>query len=237
MKVRLVITAAIVLVVLLLSAAPAVAWGNGEFYRGYGAHDWVLDQANRLIVGEQGSSWLMLSEARPMTDDPDYIYRDFVHHHYDIWGDIYGDAPTWVADLYATAAEQLSRGDAAGASRTVGLLAHYFADINQPMHTDASTKETDLRHSLYEMAVDSRTRSATTNQSWVIFDGLTVVADPAATTADAAVFAHQSYATLVNTYARYGFNTTVLNITKAQLNRGANDLADMIATLGRAVPE
>lgn len=236
MKRRLVIGVAITLVAIVLPAAPALGWANGEFQGGYGAHDWVLDQANRLVVQGQGSSWLLVNEARPMTDDPDYVYRDFVHHHYDVWGTPYGDADTYVAGLYTKVRDYLTQNKLIDASRTFGLLAHYFADINQPMHTDASSAETDARHTLYELGVDSRTRSATTNQAWVVPDGLAYIADPRTTTVAAAEAAHVDYTTLVNTYARYGFNTTVLNITKARLNRAANDLADIIATLGLSIP-
>ncbi len=237
MKVRSLIGILVVTVAIgVLGASPAFGWGNGDFGGGgYGTHDWVLEQANRLAgLGAIGGGWVDLAAALPMTDDPDYVLRDWNHHTYDIWGTREGDAPDHIASLFATAVAQLQAGDKTGASRTVGLLAHYYADINQPMHTDSSTAESDFVHLRYELNIDGYNKTPTQNQSWVVFDGIPNTLDPRAASVAAATTAHGSYSRLVTTYARYGYNSTVAGITKAQLNRAANGLADIIVYIQRA---
>ncbi len=233
MKVRSLIgILAVTVAMALLGATPAFGWSNGDFGGGgYGTHDWVLAQANR-IAGNEG--WVDLSAALPMTDDPDYVLRDWVHHTYDIWGAREGDAPDRIASLFDTAVTQLKAQDRTGASRTVGLLAHYYADINQPMHTDSSSTETNSVHLRYELKVDTYNKTPTQNQSWVVFDGIPTTLEPRAASVAAATTAHGSYSRLVSTYSRYGYNSTVASITKSQLNRAANGLADIIAHVKRA---
>ena len=237
MKARSLIGILVVTVAIgVLGASPAFGWSNGDFGGGgYGTHDWVLQQANR-IAGSEG--WVDLAAALPMTDDPDNVLRDWNHHTYDVWGTYEGDAPDYIASLFATAVAQLREagptGDKTAASRTVGLLAHYYADINQPMHTDSSSAETTFVHLLYELKIDSYNKTPTQNQSWVVFDGIPITLEPRAASTAAATTAHGSYSQLVSTYSRYGYNTTVAGITKTQLNRAANGLADIIAHIQRA---
>ena len=236
MKVRSLIGILVLTVAIgVLGASPAFAWSNGDFGGGgYGTHDWVLQQANR-IAGSEG--WVVLADALPMTDDPDNVLRDWNHHTYDIWGTVEGDAPDYIASLFAAAVAQLKSGNTTAASKTVGLLAHYYADINQPMHSDSSSAETTFLHLRYELSIDGYNKTATQNQSWVVFDQIPPTLDVQAASIAAATTAHGSYSRLVTTYARYGYNSTVAGITKAQLNRAANGLADIIAHIQRAAEQ
>ena len=125
----------------LLTPHVALAWANGGDYgNGFGTHDWVLHEADRLAAS-RGYDWLRLGSALRATDNPDTRLQDTYHHVYDVWGARYGDAPDRCQELFARAAAQLRAGDAAAASRTFGLLSHYYADICNPTHTDSRDRE------------------------------------------------------------------------------------------------
>ena len=151
MRSRLVITT---LLVCLAGAAAAgrrgQAWSNGDDHgNGFGTHDWVLQEADRLAA-KQNAGWVKLSVALPKTDDPDTVFHDTYYHVYDVWGaSTYGDAPKKVAEYYGKALAARKAGDWTAASKYVGLMAHYYADICNPIHTDQTDAE-DRMHSPYE---------------------------------------------------------------------------------------
>jgi hypothetical protein len=215
--------------VLLLPASQAAAWSNGASGKGFGTHDWILVEANR-IARQSDVGWVDLTVARPMTDYPDRVLRDFRYHAYDVWGKHYGSAPTKVADLFAQALADLSAGDYTGASETVGLLSHYFADVCDPLNTDASAAENRM-HARYETAVLKRTNRQGENRIWVKSDGYDEVVDAAALTKRAASVSHHAYRSLVSQFNWHGYNSRVKGMTRSALNRAVNGLADIIVSL------
>jgi hypothetical protein len=50
---------------------------------------------------------------------------------------------------------RLEAGRERAASRALGIMSHFVADVVNPMHTDQSNKEEDI-HSPYESDVDER---------------------------------------------------------------------------------
>jgi hypothetical protein len=107
-------------------------------------------------------------------------------------------------------------------------MAHLLADVAQPMHTDSRPAE-DRVHGPYESAVDSRSEVGDDVYSFD-FDGV----DPAAPyrrTVLIARQAHRFYSDLVRIYDRHGYNRRVGRITQRQLNRAANAVADLIASM------
>jgi hypothetical protein len=222
---------ALVVALLALGATPAFGWANGPNYgNGFGTHDWVLYEANRLAAAH-GYSWVIWSVAQPMTDNPDTVLHDTWYHVYDIWGSSHwGDSPKKVAELYAQAVTQLKAGHRTAASRTVGLLSHYFSDTCNPLHTDGSTAE-DRMHSDYEDAVDTRTTYKSENRGWIGFNGIQHRSSARSVTVAAATFAHGYYSTLVSDYNQSGYCSAVATITRRSLSRAVNDLADVIASI------
>jgi len=176
-----------------------------------------------------------LDVALPKTDDPDSVFHGTYHHVSDVWGSRYGNAPKKVSFYYEAARTALQQRDYDGASEAVGLLAHYYADICNPLRTDQVPAEVRM-HSKYENAAQKHTHAPDEYESWVTFDGVTPVSDPTSFTVRAATKAHRDYAKLVSTFNRRGFNATVRAIAIRSLNRAANGLADLIVALGRAAP-
>jgi hypothetical protein len=227
-------------VTFILAAALALAhpaatfgWANGANNGNrFGTHDWILKEANRMAAA-RGSGWVRLSYALPKTDDPDTVLGDFYYHVYDVWGSHYGNAPAKVASYYSKALSYRKAGNPIAASRMLGLLSHYFSDICNPLHTDQSWAE-ERMHGGYESAVNSRTNAVAENRSWVRFNGYDPIVSAATRTRYSAAHAHTLYASLVKNYNGYGFNSTVLSITRKSLNRAVNNLTDIIITIGRA---
>lgn len=217
--------------------ATAAAWSNGgDGGDGFGTHDWILYEANRLAQ-KRGVHWLRLRTALRATDDPDTKLGDYYHHVYDVWGetwdDTYGDAPDRIQQLFARAARQLTAGKHRGASITFGLLAHYYADICNPTHTDQSDAETHM-HARHEAATNRRTNERGEHRAWIRFNGIQVRAGARGPARRAAAYVHEYYGKLVRTYNADGWCTTTKAITKKGLSRAVNDLADLIVSVRRA---
>ena len=110
------------------------------------------------------------------------------------------------------------------AARALGIMGHIVGDVAQPMHADSSDRE-DRVHSLYEQAVDRLVPDYPFR-----YDGRDK-ARPAARIRRIAQQAHKAYEELVRNYDRDGYNPRVHRITKRQLKRAANALADLIVGL------
>lgn len=211
----------------------ASGWSNGPSgANSFGTHDWVLQEANRLAASKN-CGWVKLRYALPKTDDPDTVLRDFYYHIYDIWGSKYGDAPKKIAAYYAKALKYRKQGNYRKASEMVGIMAHYYADICNPLHTDQCDAEEAI-HSDYELAAQEYTDSPGENSNWVRFDGYRRVRNVRAHAVSAAKVAHYSYRALVSAYATEGMNDAALRITRQSLNRAANGLADLIINLRKS---
>lgn len=223
------ITVVVLTVVLVVGlAGPASGWSNGVGgCNSFGTHDWVLDRAIRA-VGEE-ADWVRRRVALRATDDPDCV--DGIDHAsgtwwhvYDRWGAAYGGADEAAAVWFRRIKRRLADGNERGASRALGYLAHIVGDIAQPMHTDSTERE-DRVHSSYEDAVDGRI-----DVYGFRYDG-SDPARPAARVRRIARVAHRSYFELVRQYDAHAYNGTVHRITRRQLKRGANAMADLIEAL------
>lgn len=225
------LTVAIALLALLLAApATASAWANGPRGDGFGTHDWLLERAVTVDKGRGQAGWLDLDVALKATDDPDTRLHDTVNHVYDTTErPVYGNAPGRVAELYARAVAQLRAGDARGASETIGLMSHYYTDVNNPLHTDQTDAEHKI-HARYEAKVLNYTNGPGENAGWVTARTFVRVIDPAEFTRQAAAAAAPSYSALVSEFSSRGFDTRVRDITRASLDRAANGLADLIGS-------
>lgn len=216
----------------VLPQAPLSAWSNGRAGPdSFGTHDWILQRAATAVEDEL--PWLRLRVALRATDDPDV--RDGIDHAsgswwhvWDEWGATYGGAPEAARVWAGRAQRRLDAGRERAASRAVGILGHIVGDVAQPMHTDSSDREEGV-HSSYEVAVDGRSERGDGIYAFS-FDGVDV-ARPYSGTVAVARQAHLAYRDLVRIYDSYGYNPRVHRITKRQLNRAANVLADLLASL------
>ena len=235
MRSRLVIVTLTACLMALLLPPAAQAWCNGGDYgNGFGTHDWVLQEANRLAA-TQGAGWVKLGVALPMTDDPDTVFHDFYYHVYDVWGSHYGDAPKKVSEYYGKALAARKAGDWTAASKYAALMSHYYADICCPLHTDQTAAE-ERMHSSYEEKAQTYTDSVGENRAWITYDGYRATTNVVGFTRSTAAASYASYTALVTGYNKGGMNATVLSITRKSLNRAANGLADLLVSIKKRVP-
>lgn len=212
---------------LLLPASPALAWSNGRNgSNSFGTHDWILAKA---IKATGDPSWVDRRVALRATDDPDtkegIPYASGTWWHvWDRWGSAYGGAPEAAAYWFRVTQRRRAAGNDQGASRALGIMAHFVGDIGNPTHTDSTDREEKM-HSPHEGTVDGRLRSYRFS-----FDGRDE-RRPAAAVKALANKQHRFYYELVKQYSRYGYNDRVHRITQISLRRAANVTADLIHSL------
>ncbi len=157
-----------ILVATAAVAEPAHAWSNGtNGCNSFGTHDWILKKAIR-VAGKK-ASWVRERVALRATDDPDC--KDGIDHAsgtwwhvYDEWGDEWGGADEATRVWFRRTKRRLEAGRKRAASRALGIMSHFVADVAQPMHTDSSARE-DRVHgptSRPSIAASPTIRSATT---------------------------------------------------------------------------
>ena len=215
------------------AASPALAWSNGvDGPDTYGTHDWILDHA--LDALDARADWVCRRAALRATDDPDT--EDGIDHAsgtwwhvWDEWGETWGGAPEATLVWFKRTQRRLDAGRECSASQAVGIMSHFIADVAQPMHTDGSLDAEDRVHGPYESAVDSRSEASDDEYAFE-FDGVDR-ARSRSRTVRVARQAHRFYDVLVETYDEHGYNQRVARITQRQLERAANALADLIASL------
>jgi len=228
--VRRPVTFILAVVLAFFSVVPsAFAWGNGgDDGNGYGTHDWLLDQAIHLVG--QDASWVDASVALLATDDPDSLPNDIGHVFHD--EGLYGGVPQRVADLYYQACTAYAGGDRVEASRLLGLLSHYYADILNPFHSADAARSWGSYHLPYEHAVSLETDRPGENGGWVAQVARRPLVDVRAETAAAARFSRAKFATLIGalkpTHEIDIGQPTVNAVTRQVLSRAANDLADIV---------
>lgn len=233
MRTRVVLLAAIVSAMLVVSPAPALAWSNGgNAGNGFGTHDWVLTEAAQLAGNP---AWLDVAGTLVVTDDPDTDVWDNPLHAFDRWGAVYGHAPSTINYYYNLAYNARRNDDSATASYALALLSHYYSDLCQPLHSDQIPLEYTM-HVPYELAAQAHTNSPGENRDWIEDDGFQPVERVTLRAESAASFGHGSYPALVSNFSSFGENAVVMAITKRSLSRAVNDLADIVLTLNGVTP-
>jgi len=238
MFIRAIKVAALSLAITALSVAPALAWGNGgevdgSAGDGYGTHDWLLENA---VMNAGRPRWVDLEIALLASDDPDQVKttaESYKHVFYPAgWA---RGGPQQVADEYFALMQAYKAGDYKEASRRLGRLSHYYSDICQPYHTDTrgSISAGNTRHDPFERSLYDYTKDPDRSPKWSASRTRQSVPDVRAKAVDAAEYARTKYPALDAAFAksRSVASGDAHTITGLVLNRAANDLADIIATV------
>lgn len=224
-----------VALVMGLGVSSAYGWANGEDLDGdgigddgYGTHDWVLEHAIKLAGSR--ADWVDVDTAILASDDPDgeKTSTSIFQHVYKPEGRGRG-GPQAVADEYYKLMEAYEAGNYTEASRRLGRLSHYYADITQPYHT-VTTSGTDKVHYEFEVDVSAATRTYSHSPDLLVKRSRRSVNDVRAAAISAATFARGKYASLHKSYSnsRSVSGGTPRAITRETLSRAVNDLADII---------
>lgn len=237
------LAAAGVVVGLLVSMTPsaAFAWANGpNAGNGYGTHDWIIDQAVKVLAGQAG--WFDAQAARLRSDDPDTIERAAdpareIEHVYRESGKR-GGAVDRVAELYVDAVEHYQAGDYHAASEDIGLLAHFYGDLLNPYHSAAAATGKTSWHAWYEHLVDDQTGRASDRPDWSSTARTVHAISNVRTSAIAAAAYSRKYfrsihAEMVKTHSR--LTSRASQITGYVMKYGAKGLANIIWSVSQGV--
>jgi hypothetical protein len=215
---------------LSLPPSPALAyadrtfeWANGSQGGSCwnGTHGWITSNATRMAT-RHGAGWVRSTQAVKRCVWPDTRFHDYKDHN----SNLGGHPQTKVRRYYKLMVAALRRGNKSAASDHFGLLAHYYEDINNPMHTGGAMLESG--HSAYEARVERLFGSMSSHRNWLHWDGNTHVTNASAFTVAASKRSHSQYRALVSNFARHGYNSKVGSITRTQLDRAVNGLVDLI---------
>jgi hypothetical protein len=234
--------AAVVLMALLAfagSITPASAWSNrGD---GYGTHDWILDQAFRLLKARGiGYDWVNRTIALEATDDPDTVEKAAdpgrkIEHVYTGAG-LRGGAIHRITEHYAKILRLYGAQKYNRASYHLGMLAHFWGDLSMPYHTERSAKEFPDEHHAYELLVNDLTRKRIDMPAWSVANTSWVVSTMPNVRSAAialAAFSRAQYWTVHDNLepADASLNEAVQAATGEVLIRASGDLANLILSV------
>ena len=230
--IRLAATA--ILAVALVAPTPVLGWGNAG--DNYGTHDWVVDQAVKVLDGR--APWFDARLARLSSNDPDAERVGEANEHVYRATGRQGGGVHMVATHYDLAMAAYQAGDYATASTEIGLLSHYVADLSQPYHTHVDATPHLRIHLDYENLISPLQRDANDTPAWSS-NRRTVseVTDIRAKAVGTAAYSRQFFKELHRRLSTDGVRLTprVSEITGLVLKRASNDIADMIWSISQGV--
>lgn len=161
---------------------------------------------------------------------PDIVLRDWPNHEWNIHR-IPGDktsAPTRIQQLSQNILQDLGQEppDMAKAADKLGLLSHYLADINQPMHTDDYADDNAWIHFAYE--IDSYNHETELTYSNCGIKLRSSIYDDAISSARQA---NLYYQTIIDAYANGEGYDGVRRITSLNYDRAVRDIVEVWTTL------
>lgn len=231
---RILLAITVVCTMLIAFPTSALGWADNSVTnsvedRYWGTHDWIVWQA---YVAAGQPAWFDWKTAVTYSDYPDRNDSSKVDHVYHV-DPSFGGAPHRVTNLYQQALNQYKAGDYAGASKTLGLLSHYYSDACVPFHTENKDvrKEHDLYHDTYELQVKSLA-SKKTDKVFLQLRERRAVTNVRAKTISSAYVANKQLDPILDNWPSGGIgNSTVRSATKVSLSEAVNGFADIIAAV------
>ncbi|MBF0408067.1 MAG: helix-hairpin-helix domain-containing protein [Candidatus Riflebacteria bacterium] len=157
--------------------------------------------------------------------DPDRVLKDFHNHVYHIKGSGHRlEAPERVREVFTMISGKISRGDQdKEIAYWLGIMAHYVADLNQPLHTGGSETDPyeDEYHSSFEKDVDSQLSRIPI--ATVTIDPVT---DPAGRLREMALAANAYYFQIGKAYRSGNKIFDVKEIVEKQYNASLKNVVD-----------
>lgn len=154
--------------------------------------------------------------------DPDTVIKDFTSHVYHPGG-LTQDAESRVKGLWNDLITRLREGRDEEAAYTMGLLSHYIADFNQPLHTAGAAEDAyeSEYHSAFEKEVQGQLSKIPIGE--IRPDPVT---DPVARLEPIARAAHAHYAAIGTAYRRGNRFFDVRPIVERQLTAAVQQTID-----------
>jgi len=219
----------LLLLVFVAATAQAGAWS-------YHTHRKIVSDAIAFLPTEFQNRFLPFKDVMMKgATDPDTVLKDFMNHVYHIHSRTGHDSAVRITELFEQAAEHVRRsGPGAEAAYTMGLLAHYVADLNQPLHTggrEADSAESDY-HSTFERDVQSRMKLIPVPVP--VTGGYRPVTDPAGRVREMAEAAGRPYDRIGTAYRGGRGVFDLEDLVRDQYAAAVRHVADFwLGTLGR----
>lgn len=157
--------------------------------------------------------------------DPDSLLKDFMNHVYHVNRRNGHESASRIGDLCRQAAEQMKRGSPdAEIAYTLGLIAHYVADINQPLHTAGS--EADAEEGEYHGKFEKDVQSRLTKVPVPVPSAYSPVIDPERRVREMAEIASRQYGRIGAAYRTGRGVYDVEDIVNEQYAAAVRNLAD-----------
>ncbi len=237
---------------MLVSVVSVSAWSNGPHVSGnpdpanadgYGTHDWIVDQAVKVLDG-RADGWFDAHAARLVSDDPDtkgrspgdglgewHVYREAGRR---------GGAIQRITELYSQAVADYGAGDYHAASEDLGLLSHYYSDILNPYHSAHAGLGKDASHKAYELLVDKSTKKASDRPEWSSASrSVSSVSNIRTMAIAAAAYSRGKWSALYGAFKDHqsSLSSRASEVTGWVMKRAARDIASIIYSVARGVGE
>ena len=224
-------------VVTIIAPPAALGWANGGEGDRYGTHDWILDQALKVLDGRV-DGWLDHDLALSYTDDPDYTRDPEANEHtYRAEGRV-GGAVDRIAYHFDLAQAAFEAHDYDEASIQIGLMSHYAGDIAEPYQTHMGGIPLGDQAKKYEQLVAPLHRDKNDTPEWSSSRrSVSEIENVRETSAGTAAYSRQFFPELRDRLKSSGFKMTnrISEITGLVFKRAANDLADIIWSISQGV--
>ncbi len=155
--------------------------------------------------------------------DPDTLIKDFTNHVYHPDGSMV-DGLYRIQDLFKTAVELIRNNtDPDKTAYILGLMSHYIADLNQPLHTAGSERNPDESefHTRYERDLNSHLRDLELPQ--IIFRPVT---DQEQRVKEMTSNANKEYGAVERAYQGGNGLSEVMEVSKRQLAASTCNIVD-----------
>ncbi|MFW9832352.1 MAG: zinc dependent phospholipase C family protein, partial [Candidatus Thorarchaeota archaeon] len=206
-------------------SAPAIpttqAWGLAT-------HMWISDFViDNMPSGDWKDAFeFFASDVKSGAITPDVVWQDWPNHLY------YPETGQYTAHIaverwFGFIVNNFSIGAWKEGMFAAGVMLHYFADVNMPLHTDTTWPG----HSACEGDINDHLDLF----SSPVFGSYTIISDPRQLTIDAATLAHTYYGDCVALYptgvipspSPLTTNTTYRNIIQGQLEQALTDIRSL----------
>lgn len=147
---------------------------------------------------------------------PDRVYRDFDNHVFHVHGNK-GKGPEKIRQKYLEIVNLIQeKRPWRLIAFELGVLSHYIADLNQPLHTDTSKKE-DLFHSKYEKDAEVINPKLSNKLIFINY--------PMSYIIESVLKANSYYKIIEKAYLSESGFSNVSKITQDQINKATYDVA------------
>ncbi|MBF0502657.1 MAG: zinc dependent phospholipase C family protein [Candidatus Riflebacteria bacterium] len=214
------------------STAPSDAWQGLTHKKMASDAYFIMPAAFRQFLGETLSpkrSEPNLLALLQGAIEPDTVLKDFHNHVYHIQGYDLGNGPFHVASLSLEVTEDIkNKAPISQIVQKLGWLAHYAADLTQPLHTGVSLD--NIVESTYHSDFENDVTKSMYSYS-VSYDGAKVHERMSAFMIYEALWANQYYSAIETAYTKGQRYTDVQRISATCYSRAVNNIIGVWYTI------